>query len=60
MTIMHLGRRRFVLTFHIESGNDDRGEDLEQLKLAQAAHREAESRRALWEIEHMLVRSRIF
>lgn len=60
MTIMHLGRKRFVLTFRVESNDEHRTIDLEQLHLSQRMRNEDLSRRTWWELEQVLGRSRSF
>ncbi|CAA9567465.1 MAG: hypothetical protein AVDCRST_MAG87-2078 [uncultured Thermomicrobiales bacterium] len=58
VTIMHLGRKRFVLTFRVESTNEDRSADLERLHRNQRMRQEDLSRRTWWELEQVLSRSR--
>lgn len=60
VTIMvhHLGRKRFVLTFRVESDDEHRTADLERLHQDQRLRREDLDRRNRWEIEQALSRSR--
>lgn len=60
MTIMQLGRKRFVVTFRVESTDENRTKNLEQLHLNQRMRREDLTRRTRWEIEQVLSRSRSF
>lgn len=60
MTIMQLGRKRFVLTFHVESKDDNQSIDLEALHLRKRLRHEDLTRRAWWELEHVMSRSRVF
>lgn len=58
MTIMHLGRKRFVLTFRVESDDEHRLKVLERLHQDQRMRQEDLSRRTWWELEQVLSRSR--
>ncbi len=58
MTIMHLGRKRFVLTFRVESNEKNDTTDLERLHQSQRLRREDLSRRTWWELEQVLGKSR--
>ena len=56
--VHHLGRKRFVLTFRIESDDEHRSADLERLHQDQRLRQENLSRRNRWELEQALSRSR--
>ncbi len=55
---MQLGRKRFVLTFRVESNEKDDTTDLERLHQSQRLRREDLSRRTWWELEQVLSKSR--
>ncbi len=55
---MQLGRKRFVLTFRVESNEKDDTTDLERLHQSQRLRREDLSRRTWWELEQALSKSR--
>jgi len=60
VTILHLGRKRFVLTFRVESNEKHETVDLERLAESQRTRREDLSRRTRWELEQALSGSRAF
>lgn len=55
---MQLGRKRFVLTFRVESNEKDDTTNLERLHQNQRLRREDLSRRTWWELEQVLSKSR--